>query len=144
MVGPAVLVRPVLLQGATHVDALLPRNGRWFCAHSGLEVANKTDSWLPSNPKASQSHRLTVDMESIPVFYRGGHIISRRERPRRSSKTQSHDPLTLIVALDKELKATGDLYVDDGRSFAFQKGQYAHRDFVFDGTKLKNAIRPSR
>ena len=144
MVGPAILVRPVLVPGATHVDALLPRNGRWFCAHSGQEVVNKTDSWLPSNPRASQSHKRAVDMESIPVFYRGGHVISRKERPRRSSEAQSQDPLTLVVALDKELKATGDVYVDDGHSFAFQKGHYVHRDFVFDGAKLKNAVRISR
>lgn len=144
MVGPAVLVRPVFQAGASHVDALLPRNGRWFCAYTGQEVVNKTDSWLPSNPKASQTHKLPVDLESIPVFYRGGHIVSRRERPRRSSEIQGRDPLTLVVALDKELKASGDLYLDDGHSFAFKSGQYIHRDFLFDGVRLKNVARVSR
>jgi alpha 1,3-glucosidase len=38
----------------------------------------------------------------------------------------ARDPFTLIVALDDKGRARGDLYVDDGRSFAFLRGQYAH------------------
>ncbi len=34
----------------------------------------------------------------------------------------AHDPITLVVALDKRGEAAGELYVDDGRSFAFQVG----------------------
>jgi len=30
------------------------------------------------------------------------------------------DPITLIIALDKAGQAAGELYVDDGRSYAFQ------------------------
>lgn len=76
----------------------------------------------PGDPRPLQ-----VDMESIPVFYRGGHVVPRRDRPRRSSQTQVRDPFTLIVALDKDGKASGDLYLDDGHSFAFKRGQYVHR-----------------
>lgn len=32
------------------------------------------------------------------------------------------DPVTLVFALDKRGEAAGELYVDDGRSFAFQVG----------------------
>lgn len=37
------------------------------------------------------------------------------------------DPFTLVVALDESGKAEGDLYLDDGHSFAFTKGAYLHR-----------------
>lgn len=30
------------------------------------------------------------------------------------------DPLTLVVALDRSGGARGDLYMDDGRSYAYQ------------------------
>lgn len=40
---------------------------------------------------------------------------------------QTHDPYTLVVALDERGTASGQLYVDDGASFAFQRGQYLHR-----------------
>jgi hypothetical protein len=39
----------------------------------------------------------------VPVFQRGGHIVPRRLRERRSSSLTVHDPFTLIVALDKKV-----------------------------------------
>lgn len=54
-------------------------------------------------------------------------MVPRRDRPRRSSQTQLRDPFTLIVALDQDSKASGDLFLDDGHSFAFKRGQYVHR-----------------
>ena len=39
------------------------------------------------------------------------------------------DPYTLVVALDSKGCAEGDLYVDDGKSFAFERGVFAHRHF---------------
>ncbi len=51
-----------------------------------------------------------------------------RSRPRRSTATMAKDPFTLIVALDQSGTARGDLYLDDGHSFAFLRGQYAHRE----------------
>lgn len=76
--------------------------------------------------------RRKVTLDAIPVYYRGGSILPLRERPRRSTATQLADPYTLVLALDDKGEATGSLYVDDGRSFAFQKGQYLHR-CVTDG-----------
>lgn len=72
-------------------------------------------------------------------FYRGGHIVARRERPRRSTKSQARDPYTLIVALDAAGKAAkGRLYIDDGRTYAFLEGGYIDADIVFEGgTTLK-------
>ena len=39
------------------------------------------------------------------------------------------DPYTLVVALDSKGCAEGELYVDDGKSFAFERGVFAHRHF---------------
>ena len=41
------------------------------------------------------------------------------------------DPFTLVVALDADGHATGDLYLDDGHSFEYQRGAYAQRTFSF-------------
>jgi alpha 1,3-glucosidase len=41
------------------------------------------------------------------------------------------DPYTLYVALDIHQKSEGDLYIDDGHSYAFQKGRYAYKRFDF-------------
>lgn len=50
-----------------------------------------------------------------------------RDRPRRSTATMVNDPFTLVVALDESGGAEGDLYLDDGHSFAFTQGAYLHR-----------------
>ena len=42
-----------------------------------------------------------ITIHQIPVFQRGGHIVPRRERQRRSSSLTHRDPFTLIVTLDK-------------------------------------------
>lgn len=82
--------------------------------------------------------QVNVDMEGIPVYLRGGSIIPRKERARRSTAQMTGDPFTLWVALNETGSAQGDLYIDDGRSFAFQKGSYLYRHFAFDKGVLTN------
>jgi len=43
-------------------------------------------------------------MNKIPVFLRGGSIIPRRQRFRRSSLAMRSDPFTLLIALDEKVK----------------------------------------
>ena len=45
------------------------------------------------------------------------------------SPADQDDPYTLVVALDSKGCAEGDLYADDGKSFAFERGVFAHRHF---------------
>lgn len=66
---------------------------------------------------------------------RGGHIIPRRDRPRRSSGLMKYDPFTLVVVLDKDGNAAGTLYIDDGETFDYQGGAFIHRRFSFDGKR---------
>mmetsp|Transcript_27755 Transcript_27755/g.70759 ORF Transcript_27755/g.70759 Transcript_27755/m.70759 type:complete len:905 (-) Transcript_27755:229-2943(-) len=137
MLGPSILVRPVLSAGATSVEVVLPRTSRWYDMLTGVEMEKST--WLPG---LDQSYKVTVTPDSIPAYYRGGRIVPRRERPRRSSATQAKDPITLVIALDHNGNAEGDLYLDDGRSFAFMRGQYAHRAFSYAHNKLTSTAAP--
>lgn len=100
MVGSALLVAPPLRQTDTHsLEIYLPPS-RWFDYHTWLEVP---------------SGRFTVPVteDYIPVYIRGGSIIPRQDRARRSSTLMSIDPYTLIVALDSSLEAVGHIYSDD-------------------------------
>ena len=46
-----------------------------------------------------------------------------------------------MVALDGKGQASGDLYLDDGSSFAYKRDLYAHRLFTFkDGVLSNNAL----
>jgi len=37
-----------------------------------------------------------VTLDTVPVYMRGGHIVARRERARRSTAAMQGDPLTLV------------------------------------------------
>ncbi|KAF6258577.1 glycosyl hydrolases family 31-domain-containing protein [Scenedesmus sp. NREL 46B-D3] len=132
LLGPAILVKPVLQAGAQSVDITLPEGAVWYEAIGGAAFPGKTGKPLPT----------ALHMDAIPVFYRGGHVVPRRERPRRSTAAMANDPFMLVVALDANGKAVGDLYIDDGRSFAFVKGQYLHRRFIFERGVLTCDGRP--
>lgn len=65
-----------------------------------------------------------------------------QERARRSTAAAKKDPYTLVVALDSKGQAAGDLYVDDGSSFAYKRGVYAHRLFSYKDGVLSNKELP--
>lgn len=49
-----------------------------------------------------------------------------------------------MIALDSSHSAEGELYIDDGKSFEFQRGAYIHRRFIFSDGKLTSInIAPS-
>ena len=70
-------------------------------------------------------------------YYRGGQIVPRRERPRRSTAAQANDPYTLVVALDAQQAAVGSLYIDDGASYDFLQGSYIQAELSFHDGVLK-------
>eukprot|EP00238_Polyblepharides_amylifera_P013121 CAMPEP_0196574498 /NCGR_PEP_ID=MMETSP1081-20130531/4193_1 /TAXON_ID=36882 /ORGANISM="Pyramimonas amylifera, Strain CCMP720" /LENGTH=898 /DNA_ID=CAMNT_0041892527 /DNA_START=50 /DNA_END=2743 /DNA_ORIENTATION=+ len=138
MLGPSVLVAPVLKQGQTQVDALLPgsESDHWYCFHTGARVQGAVT--------ADTTRRVAVDTRSlsyIPVFLRGGSILPRRDRPRRSALAMQGDPYTLVVALNSSLAAQGDLYEDDGISTSHKNGAFVHRLFTFADNKLTNVAK---
>ena len=72
----------------------------------------------------------------VPAFQRGGSIIPYKFRLRRSSTQMADDPFTLVIALDKEKSASGQLYFDDAISFNYKKNkEFVHRQF-----NIKNNI----
>lgn len=102
----------------------------------------------------------------VPVFQRGGTVVPRQERVRRSTECMRGDPFTLYVALSPQVRAEpppkppqipppdpfiapftpppltqgtaeGDLFLDDGQSFDYQtKARYLHRRFTFAANTL--------
>ncbi|GCC16765.1 hypothetical protein chiPu_0021435, partial [Chiloscyllium punctatum] len=77
------------------------------------------------------------------VYQRGGTIIARKERVRRSSSCMADDPYTLYVALNAQNTAQGDLFIDDGHTFNFEKRkEYIYRKFVFVNNSLTSSADP--
>ncbi|CAH8537254.1 unnamed protein product [Schistosoma bovis] len=112
MIGEAVLVSPVTDQGAGYVQLYFPK-GTWY-HYPSLEVF-----------AGGQSTQYPVTINSIPVFYRGGWIIPRKERIRRSSWLMRSDPYTFVVCLDPQKPdAVGYIYIDDFHSTSKSNAQF--------------------
>ena len=60
------------------------------------------------------------------MFQRGGSVLSRKERVRRSSALMRDDPYTLVVALAKDGTAAGQLYIDDEHTMDYRKVMAHH------------------
>ena len=128
MVGSSLLVAPVLTKGGTSVDVYFPGNTVWY------------DYWTSEKMEVSGVRNVPAPYDKIPVFQRGGSIIPVRERIRRSSALMHEDPITLIVAPDKEGKASGTLYLDDGKSFDYREGAKLYMQFTYDNGKLESKM----
>jgi len=118
----------VLTKGGTSVDVFFPGNTVWY------------DYWVSEKMEVSGVRSVPSPYDKIPVFQRGGSIIPVRERIRRSSALMHEDPITLIVAPDKEGKASGTLYLDDGKSFEYREGAKLYMQFTYDNGKLESKM----
>ena len=128
MLGPALLVAPVLAKGAATRETYLPA-GTWYDYDTGEAFVGPV----------TVTKRVTVS--DAPLYVRGGFIVPRRDRARRSVAAAAGDPLTLLVAPDADGFATGEAYFDDGVGYDFVEGEghdapntasFMRRRFTFD------------
>ncbi|CAF0818858.1 unnamed protein product [Brachionus calyciflorus] len=107
LVGPALLVTPVLNQGEEKVNGYFP-NETWYDYKSGDEL------------KLTKGEYLTLEapITDTNVHVRGGHIIP-YQHPSQTTKQSRKNPFGLLVALKQNATskfALGSMYWDDGES----------------------------
>lgn len=107
MLGPSILITPVLaplLRASQGVFPGVP-DTRWYDWYTLEEV----------QAKPSQNVTLDAPLEHIPVHVRGGSIIA-SQTPGNTTKMTRMNPWTILIALDSQQEAKGELYLDDGVS----------------------------
>lgn len=105
MVGPALLITPVLTQGATSVSGYFPA-GLWY------------DWWTgASYILGPATQTIDAPLNVIPVHMRGGQMIP-TQRYAGTGSIVRNDPYDLYVAFDASynVPGTGTLFVDDGEN----------------------------
>ena len=129
MIGRDVLVKPVIESGISEVDIFFPGGHGWYNFFSMASVG------VPHN-STGNIVSVAAPLETIPVFMRGGSIIPKKMRLRRSSKLMYFDPYTLIVNPDRSSPthdSSGTLYLDDETTIAHeQSGAFAVRLFQYE------------
>uniref|UniRef100_K3WMK3 Maltase n=1 Tax=Globisporangium ultimum (strain ATCC 200006 / CBS 805.95 / DAOM BR144) TaxID=431595 RepID=K3WMK3_GLOUD len=101
LLGSALLVTPVLTQGATSVTGYVPV-GIWYDLLTYARVESK-----------GQSVTWNVALDEMPVHIRGGSILPLHQAALTSAAART-SPFDLVVALSASGDATGQLYLDDG------------------------------
>ena len=121
LVGSDLLVHPVTDAGATTAAVYIPGDQPWYDVDTLQRV-----------PAGRQT--VQAPLGKIPVFQRPGSVVTRQVRPRRCTAMMQHDPFTLTVALDKDGSADGELYLDDGITYDYQRSDaFRLRRFSFRG-----------
>ncbi|KAK6202280.1 glucosidase II [Scheffersomyces amazonensis] len=110
-----LLVKPVTDEGADRHEIYIPDTEVYYdYTNRSLPSINVYKLDEPGYIKKD------ISLQDIPALIKGGHIISLKERYRRSTRLMVNDPYTLIIALNNNGVAEGQLYIDDGESFEFE------------------------
>jgi len=127
LLGPALLVTPVLEQGATSVNGVFPGladGAVWYDWYEGGAV---------TGVQPGQNVSIAAPLGHIPLFVRGGAVLP-MQQPGYTTAASRRNPWALLVALSARGTASGSLYVDDGESLA--PNATLEVDFVVQGGRL--------
>jgi alpha-glucosidase len=118
MLGPNILVAPVLEEGATQRSVRLPAHpGGWFDWHDGRH--------FPGGGVAT----IAAPLGRLPVFVRAGAIVPVGDPTRLGGVTE-------LLAFDAAQGARGELYEDDGETIGWRDGGGSFTSFVMRDGEL--------
>ncbi len=143
LIGADLLVKPVTAPGVTETSISFPAKDKWYDVDTMTAISKPISQNLDVFVQTVNS-----DIDKIPVYQRGGSIIPRKLRLRRSTHMMIGDPYTLYVALDEsQQQASGSLYMDDEDTFDHEKSNsFAMANFSVDfgtGKFIKNDVEGS-
>ncbi|XP_053512591.1 maltase-glucoamylase isoform X2 [Artibeus jamaicensis] len=118
LLGPAVLVSPVLQASTFEVRAYFPP-ARWYDFSTGSGNAS-TGEW----------RTLQAPLDHINLHIRGGYILPWQEAG-MNTRSSRQKLMGLLVALDDTGGAEGQMFWDDGESIdTYENGNYFLADFI--------------
>jgi alpha-glucosidase len=128
LVGDALLVALVAEDKARSTQAYLPQ-GLWYDYRSKQMISSR-----------GQSFKLALyidELYRLPLFVKAGKVI-----PRASDS----NAMDLLVVLDEQGEANGELIEDDGVTIAYQQQQFQHTVFEVQSNKqqLRIQIKPAK
>uniref|UniRef100_A0A8C0ZX56 Sucrase-isomaltase, intestinal n=1 Tax=Castor canadensis TaxID=51338 RepID=A0A8C0ZX56_CASCN len=117
MLGPAILISPVLESNTFEISAYFPRGWWYDCSTSGQK---STGMWKT----------LKAPLDHINLHIRGGHILP-WQQPAINTYFSRQNFMGLTVALDDNGKAEGQMFWDDGQSIdTYENENYFLANFI--------------
>ena len=116
MFGPAFLVAPVTEQGATSRMVYLPAGTDWY------------NYWTGERVSGGQEVKVNAPIDTIPLFVRAGSILPLGEAVENTGQVQKLAKVRVYPG------ANGDftLYQDDGKTYAYEKGNSSTTQLHWD------------
>jgi alpha-D-xyloside xylohydrolase len=108
MFGPAFLVAPVTDQGATTKQVYLPAGVDWY------------NYWTHERLHGGQSVTVNAPIDKLPLFVRAGSILPLGNAVESTGEKQSITKVQVWPGANADFA----LYQDDGRTYAYEKGDF--------------------
>ncbi|KYB24988.1 neutral alpha-glucosidase C [Tribolium castaneum] len=127
LLGRDILVRAVAEAGVESVDVYFPGGG------NEVWVSETSDDVQAGNGKVA----IPVTRENIPVYYRRGGIVVRKDTVRSNTAEMASDSFTIYYTVDENNTAHGTLYIDDGVSFKYRdENDYTYVNIEVSGDNV--------
>jgi alpha-D-xyloside xylohydrolase len=107
MFGPAFLVAPVAEQGARRRPVYLPSGADWY------------NYWTNERFRGGQTVEVDAPIDTLPLFVRAGSILPLGEPIESTREAQKLSKLRVYPGADADFT----LYQDDGKTYAYEKGE---------------------
>jgi alpha-D-xyloside xylohydrolase len=107
MFGPALLVAPVVEQGATKRDVYLPAGTDWY------------NYWTNEKLHGGQTVTVNAPIDTIPLFVKAGSILPLGAPVESTHDRQAIEKVKVYPGADAQFV----LYNDDGTTYAYEKGE---------------------
>ena len=105
MFGPAVLVAPVIQQGATTRSVYLPAGADWY------------NYWTNQRLHGGQTIEVDAPIDILPLFIRAGSILPVGEPIESTAQSQKIAALRIYPGANTDFA----LYDDDGKTYAYEQ-----------------------
>jgi alpha-D-xyloside xylohydrolase len=109
MFGPALLVAPVTEQGMTSRSVYLPAGTDWY------------NYWTNERVRGGQTITVSSPIDTIPLFVRAGAILPLGTVVESTNDKQQIASVRVYRGADGDF----DLYSDDGKTYAYEKGSFS-------------------
>jgi alpha-D-xyloside xylohydrolase len=107
MFGPAFLVAPVTEQGQTSRAVYLPAGADWY------------NYWTNEGFHGGQTIQVDAPIDTLPLFVRAGSVVPLGEPVESTKEVQKIAKVRVYPGAD----ANFTLYQDDGKTYAYEKGE---------------------
>ena len=132
MFGDALLVAPVIEEGARQRSVYLPK-GAWF------------DYWTGQRYEGGREVTIEVSLSSIPVFVCSGRAVFTQSIVQHTGEINSETELQVnLYPLSLGETARTEFYEDDGKSMRYQSGEFTLRNIEWaeSANDVRVALRP--